>query len=123
MSLTKSKGINREEPLESQLKACMQADFFRLSRQLRQLNKTPDQKRHTALQKAVDQSIANRDLRRHSVPDLSFPEELPVSSRRDEIAKAIQAHQIILICGETGSGKTTQLPKICPNLGELSGFT
>jgi len=117
MSSTKNKGMNREESLESQLKACMQADFFRLSRQLRQLNKTPDQKRHAALQKAVDQSILNRDLRKHSVPDLSFPEELPVSSRRDEIAKAIQSHQVILICGETGSGKTTQLPKICLEIG------
>ncbi len=117
MSSTKSKGINREEPLESQLKACMQADFFRLSRQLRQLNKTPNQKRHAALQKAVDQSIANRTQRKQSIPNLNYPEDLPVSSRRSEIAQAIEKNQVILVCGETGSGKTTQLPKICLELG------
>ena len=48
---------------------------------------------------------------------LDFPEELPVSARRDEIAAAILAHQVIIVCGETGSGKTTQLPKICLELG------
>ncbi|MFN7571274.1 MAG: ATP-dependent RNA helicase HrpA [Betaproteobacteria bacterium] len=44
---------------------------------------------------------------------IRFPEELPVSARRDEIARAIAAHQVVIVCGETGSGKTTQLPKIC----------
>jgi ATP-dependent helicase HrpA len=48
---------------------------------------------------------------------ISFPEELPVSARRLEIAKAISAHQVVIVCGETGSGKTTQLPKICLELG------
>lgn len=46
-----------------------------------------------------------------------YPEELPVSAKRDEIAQAIQNHQVIVVCGETGSGKTTQLPKICLELG------
>jgi ATP-dependent helicase HrpA len=46
-----------------------------------------------------------------------FPPDLPVSARRDEIAAAILAHQVIIVCGETGSGKTTQLPKICLTLG------
>ena len=45
-------------------------------------------------------------------PDLTFPENLPVSARRDDIAAALIAHQVIIVCGETGSGKTTQLPKI-----------
>ncbi|HNC67586.1 MAG TPA: ATP-dependent RNA helicase HrpA, partial [Thauera aminoaromatica] len=49
------------------------------------------------------------------VPD--FPPELPVSGRRDEIATALAAHQVIIVCGETGSGKTTQLPKIAMTLG------
>ncbi|MDR2881203.1 MAG: hypothetical protein LBV29_04815, partial [Azoarcus sp.] len=47
----------------------------------------------------------------------TFPEELPISGRRDEIATAISSHQVIIVCGETGSGKTTQLPKICLALG------
>lgn len=48
---------------------------------------------------------------------ITFPESLPVSARRDEIAEALQAHQVIIVCGETGSGKTTQLPKIALALG------
>ena len=49
--------------------------------------------------------------------DITFPESLPVSARRDEIAAAIAAHQVVIVCGETGSGKTTQLPKIALALG------
>ena len=48
---------------------------------------------------------------------LTFPPELPVSARRDEIAAAIRDHQVVVVAGETGSGKTTQLPKICLELG------
>ncbi len=51
------------------------------------------------------------------LPPITFPEELPVSARRDEIARAIQTHPVVIVCGETGSGKTTQLPKICLALG------
>jgi ATP-dependent helicase HrpA len=54
---------------------------------------------------------------RSSVPPPDFPPCLPISARRDEIAAAILAHQVIIVCGETGSGKTTQLPKICLALG------
>jgi len=52
-----------------------------------------------------------------SIPELVFDEELPVSSRREEIKKAIRENQIVVLCGETGSGKSTQLPKICLELG------
>jgi ATP-dependent helicase HrpA len=51
------------------------------------------------------------------VPPITFPESLPVSGRREEIALAIQNHQVVIVCGETGSGKTTQLPKIALSLG------
>jgi len=54
---------------------------------------------------------------RNPLPVISFPEELPVSGRREEIAAALQANQVIIVSGETGSGKTTQLPKICLQLG------
>ena len=54
---------------------------------------------------------------RHPVPSITFPDALPVSEKRDEIAAAINTHQVIIVCGETGSGKTTQLPKICLDLG------
>jgi ATP-dependent helicase HrpA len=55
--------------------------------------------------------------RRTSLPAVTFPEELPVSGRREEIARAIESHPVVIVCGETGSGKTTQLPKICLVLG------
>jgi ATP-dependent helicase HrpA len=51
------------------------------------------------------------------LPPIVFPEDLPVSGRREEIARALSAHQVIIVSGETGSGKTTQLPKICLELG------
>ena len=50
-------------------------------------------------------------------PPITYPEDLPVSGRRQEIAAAIAAHQVVIVSGETGSGKTTQLPKICLELG------
>ena len=57
------------------------------------------------------------DMRRRSAPHLSYPPELPVSARKDEIADTIRKHQVVILCGATGSGKTTQLPKICLELG------
>jgi len=54
---------------------------------------------------------------RAPLPAITFPEELPVSARREDIARAIGAHQVVIVSGETGSGKTTQLPKICLTLG------
>ena len=55
--------------------------------------------------------------RRANLPRPEFPPELPVSTKRAEIAHAISDHQVVIVCGETGSGKTTQLPKICLELG------
>ena len=53
-----------------------------------------------------------------TVPEqIHFPEQLPVSERRTDIETAIRDHQVVILAGETGSGKTTQLPKICLNLG------
>jgi ATP-dependent helicase HrpA len=58
-----------------------------------------------------------RARRRSSLPAITYPPELPVSQRRDEIAAAVRDHQVVVVAGETGSGKTTQLPKICLELG------
>ena len=57
------------------------------------------------------------ERRRALAPRPEFPSELPISTKREEIAKAIAAHQVVIVCGETGSGKTTQLPKMCLELG------
>ena len=60
---------------------------------------------------------AARAAREASALTVTYPPELPVSQRRDEIAAAIRDHQVVVVAGETGSGKTTQLPKICLDLG------
>src|SRR3990170_3088549 len=60
---------------------------------------------------------AEIEARRASLPRPEFPPELPVSARRVDIARAIAAHQVVIVCGETGSGKTTQIPKICLAMG------
>jgi len=54
---------------------------------------------------------------RHPLPAVEFPDELPVSARREEIAAALASNQVVIVSGETGSGKTTQLPKICLSIG------
>jgi ATP-dependent helicase HrpA len=55
--------------------------------------------------------------RLRNLPRPEYPEDLPVVARREDIARAIREHQVVIVCGETGSGKTTQLPKICLELG------
>ena len=57
------------------------------------------------------------ERRRANLPRPTYPDDLPVAERRAEIADAIAANQVLIVCGETGSGKTTQLPKICLELG------
>ncbi|MCU9518495.1 ATP-dependent RNA helicase HrpA [Corynebacterium sp. ES2794-CONJ1] len=70
---------------------------------------------------AIENDITRAEKLVHSrsmlVPDIVYPASLPVSGRRDDIAAAIRDHQVVIIAGETGSGKTTQLPKICLDLG------
>jgi len=68
---------------------------------------------HAALT-AAEERVEARKAR---IPRPRFPEDLPISQRRDEIARAIAEHRVVVVCGETGSGKTTQLPKICLDLG------
>jgi ATP-dependent helicase HrpA len=65
----------------------------------------------------VQASIALRARRQLNLPAVSYPTELPIISRKDEIVAAIRAHQVVVIAGETGSGKTTQLPKMCLEAG------
>lgn len=69
------------------------------------------------LRREIERAIARREERAARLPRPSFELDLPVLGKRDEIAAAIEAHQVVIVCGETGSGKTTQLPKICLSLG------
>ncbi|MEI8383115.1 MAG: ATP-dependent RNA helicase HrpA [Planctomycetota bacterium] len=68
-------------------------------------------------QAALDRSCRQRDQRWEARPKPKYDDGLPVCQRRDEIAEVIRNHQVIVLCGETGSGKSTQLPKICLELG------
>ncbi len=65
----------------------------------------------------LDRAAARVVARRQSVPVISYPPELPISQKKEEIKAAIRDHQVVIVAGETGSGKTTQLPKICLELG------
>ncbi|MDQ1464298.1 MAG: ATP-dependent helicase HrpA, partial [Actinomycetota bacterium] len=69
------------------------------------------------LNTAIDESGSALALRRERVPAISYPPLLPIVEAKDEIAAAIRDHQVVIVAGETGSGKTTQLPKICLELG------
>ena len=106
--------------LYTQLKTVRQADRFRLKKRIDGLARLPVEKRSA---KAVENvalamaaSVANREQRLAAVPVLEWP-DLPVVASREEIKAAIRDHQVVVIAGETGSGKTTQLPKICLELG------
>jgi ATP-dependent helicase HrpA len=73
--------------------------------------------RTQALKSALSKHEARVARRRASVPRVSYPPALPISQKKDEILAAIRDHQVVIVAGETGSGKTTQLPKICLELG------
>lgn len=64
-----------------------------------------------------DEAEARVERRRRAVPAVTYPEQLPVSQKKDDILEAIRDHQVVIVAGETGSGKTTQIPKICLELG------
>ena len=114
--------------LEKELPSCMLADRFPLRRRLQQAKdllkqNKPVEKSLTDIARKVQSSSQRLAQRLEKLPKPEYPLELPVSSRRDEIAKAITENQVVIVCGETGSGKTTQLPKICLELGRgVSGL-
>ena len=119
--------------LETALPTCMLADRHVLHRKLRDvadLLKFYDEKSKLKAQRLLGEiaqkihaSQQKYQQRLSHLPKPEYPLDLPVSSRREEIAKAIQDNQVVIVCGETGSGKTTQLPKICLELGRgVSGL-
>lgn len=105
--------------LQKQLPQCYGAQRHRLRQAIQRLLRSKDaieQTKIDALKQRVEESLAYRSHRLAHLPKPTYP-ELPVSDRREEIIKAITDHQVVVICGETGSGKTTQLPKMCLELG------
>ncbi|NEE02797.1 ATP-dependent RNA helicase HrpA [Phytoactinopolyspora halotolerans] len=107
--------------LRSRLAELSIRDEHRLRRRLDGLGKIRGADRKAEAIRAVSTEIeaAQKRIaaRASSVPPLIYPDQLPVSQRKDDIAAAIRDHQVVIVAGETGSGKTTQLPKICLELG------
>jgi ATP-dependent helicase HrpA len=114
------------DALAAQLDQCMLADRQRLRRRLRSLTRSAGRRQHNRpgahrVAEEISASIDRRRRREAGRPRPSFPADLPVAASRQAIADAIAAHQVVIVCGETGSGKTTQLPKICLELGRGTG--
>ena len=107
--------------LESKLMCAVSSrDLFRLKKQLHKIQHTSDLKQQLLLWEKCTSAIARSqdwvEKRRAGMPDISFP-DLPVAERADEIRDLIRDNQVVVIAGETGSGKTTQLPKLCLEAG------
>ncbi|MDE3073311.1 MAG: ATP-dependent RNA helicase HrpA [Pseudomonadota bacterium] len=99
--------------LRRQLDAVSSRDFGRLLGRWRGLSRRPDAGKLAALQAEIERSAARRAARVAAKPPIRLDEALPISARGEDIVKLIRAHQVVVIAGETGSGKTTQLPKLC----------
>src|SRR5689334_12998762 len=92
----------------------MSADAARLARRIAQAqSRRAGASEWSRIEADVERSAARVAARRAGKPAIHYPAELPVAQRADEIAAAIRAHRVVVVSGETGSGKTTQLPKIC----------
>jgi ATP-dependent helicase HrpA len=107
--------------MSAPLTELMLRDEQRMRRRLAGVDKIRNVARRSSVAAQIDAEIAAAqqrvEARRTSVPTITYPDELPISQRRDDIAAAIRDHQVVIVAGETGSGKTTQLPKICLELG------
>ena len=103
----------------SLLPACMLKDGMEIARQLRQIQrqKRRDTGRLKKLKVQAERSAALRKDRGENPLYLTYPEALPIAARKDEIVRAIREHPVVIVAGETGSGKTTQLPKMCLEAG------
>mgnify|MGYP000707356134 CR=1 FL=1 len=103
------------------LDSCMLADRFPLRRKLQQAQQRirqgkPAERMLAEVQQTIERSSALVEKRQQQLGEIEYP-DLPISQKRDDIKKAIAENQVVVIAGETGSGKTTQLPKICLELG------
>ncbi|HEX5056851.1 MAG TPA: ATP-dependent RNA helicase HrpA [Gammaproteobacteria bacterium] len=108
--------------LEQHIAQCALRERAELRRKLQTLqrrldNNQPIDRGLPALQQEIAAALLRQHERLRKKPQPEYPAELPVAERRAEILKAIQDHQVVIVCGETGSGKTTQLPKICLEAG------
>ncbi len=105
--------------LQSQLSECLPVDKAQLLRRLQGVQRLPVNKQTAVLAiigQELEKAKLRAQLRQQNVPKLHYP-DLPVTDKRHDIAEAIRKHQVVIVAGETGSGKTTQLPKICMEAG------
>ncbi|RAJ98844.1 ATP-dependent RNA helicase HrpA [Aliidiomarina maris] len=108
------------QALAQAIPLCRSADRFKLSQQLKRLKQLSGEQRDQAEQQlthAIQASIQQVATRTAALPKISFPESLPVVAHQSGIRDAIANHQVVIVAGETGSGKTTQLPKILLSMG------
>ncbi|MGW8380454.1 ATP-dependent RNA helicase HrpA [Streptomyces sp. ODS28] len=113
--------------LRERLPELMLRDRTRLARRLEGARKIRKPEARDAvlaeISDAMDESELRVASRREAVPAIAYPEQLPVSEKKDAILEAIRDNQVVIVAGETGSGKTTQIPKICLELGRgVHGF-
>jgi ATP-dependent helicase HrpA len=107
--------------LELLLPGVMNPDRYVFRKELKYLRRnskinksgTPDKNRFLRLERKIKNSIHRKEWRSKNLPEFSYNPELPITAKKDEIIEAIKNNNIIIISGETGSGKTTQLPKFC----------
>lgn len=114
--------------LRKRIGQAMLGDQFRLRRSLNSLSRAASAKKSfdKGLKKLEEQlatSVDRRTKRLTQLPKVSLNEDLPIAARVDEITAAIREHQVIIVCGETGSGKSTQLPMMCLSAGRGVGGT
>ena len=107
--------------LRRRLSELLPRDERRLQRRIEGTRRIRDEVARSAVLTEIAAEVTEAEQRRAArlaaVPPITYPDELPVSQRREDIAAAIRDHQVVVVAGETGSGKTTQLPKICLELG------
>jgi len=115
--------LKEAEKLMSRVRGCdrghLRKELERIKRSGRKSSATVEHSRNSLdkLLSELKSSVAERQRRRKHPPKTSYPRELPIVARREEIVEAIQRHQVIVLSGETGSGKTTQIPKMCIQAG------
>jgi ATP-dependent RNA helicase HrpA len=113
------------DAIQEQLEKVRTTERYSLARQLDKLKKSPksENREWNNLENKIKQSIKIKQNRLSNLPEINFDDNLPINQHRDAITEALTEHQVVIICGETGSGKTTQLPKLCLELGQgINGY-
>ena len=118
--VSKKNGIwEKVDEIRTYLELARKSDLYRLKRRFNQLNKSSKSKPQDwlALEREIAASIHCKQERQNNIPKCHFDSSLPINQHAEVISTAFIENQVVVICGETGSGKTTQLPKLCLEIG------